>query len=248
MISAMLSALLVIGVAVQTPIAAAPPPVTQTDAAVAVRAMALAKTLNGDAIIIGDDKSDAKAVKMATELMATNEDIKALEAEYPGISLEMARGMMPIINRSARERLPVLWQRQADLYGKYLSASELDTLNAFYLSPTGQKLISAMMANIDPKAMVAEAKRSDDFKISASSVLTDIKAAVPDMLKQMDDTDTAALEKLGRSGVLTKMKALAPATQTTVLAWMDESAPWEDAEIEKVTEAIVRRRIAEKSK
>ena len=248
MISAMLSALLVIGVPVQTPIAAAPPPVAETDAAVAVRAMTLAKTLNSDAIIIGDDKSDAKAVKMATELLGTNEDIKALEAEYPGVSLEMARGMMPIVNRSARERLPVLWQRQADLYGKHFSASELDTLNAFYQSPTGQKLISAMIANIDPKAMVAEAKRSDDFKISASSVLTDIKAAVPDMLKQMDDTDTAALEKLGRSGILTKIKALAPATQTTALVWMGESAPWEDAELEKATEAIVQRRIAEKTK
>ena len=248
MISAMLSALLVIGVPVQTPIAAAPPPVAETDAAVAVRAMTLAKTLNSDAIIIGDDKSDAKAVKMATELLGTNEDIKALEAEYPGVSLEMARGMMPIVNRSARERLPVLWQRQADLYGKHFSASELDTLNAFYQSPTGQKLISAMIASIDPKAMVAEAKRSDDFKISASSVLTDIKAAVPDVLKQMDDTDNAALEKLGRSGILTKMKALAPATQTTALVWMGESAPWEDAELEKATEAIVQRRIAEKTK
>jgi hypothetical protein len=248
MISATLSALLVIGVPLQTSVAAAPPPVAATDAAVAARAMMLARTLNSDAIIVGDDKSDAKAVKMATELFGTNEDIKALEVEHPGISLEMARGMMPIINRSARERLPVLWQRQADLYGKHFSASELDTLNAFYQSPTGQKLISAMMANIDPKAMVAEAKRSDDFKISATSVLTDIKAAVPDMLKQMDDTDNAALEKLGRSGLMTKMKVLAPATQTTALAWMNESAPWEDAELEKVIEAIVQRRVAEKTK
>jgi hypothetical protein len=225
-----------------------PPPVTTPDAAVAARAMALAQTTNSDAIIVGDEKSDAKAIKMATDVFGANKDFQALEVKYPGISLELARGMMPVINRSARERLPVLWQRQADFYSKHFSASELDTLNAFYQSSTGQKLIRSMIANIDPKAMIAEAKQSSDFKFGADSALTDIKATVPAALKQMDDADKAVLEKLGRSGLMTKMQAIAPETQAIAIAWMNESAPWEDAELDKVIQAVLQRRVKEKSK
>ena len=231
----------------------APPPlrpssVTTPDAAVAARAMALAQTTNSDAIIVGDEKSDAKAIKMATDVFGANKDFQELEVKYPGISLELARGMMPVINRSARERLPVLWQRQADFYSKHFTASELDTLNAFYRSSTGQKLIRSMIANIDPKAMVAEAKQSADFKFGADSVLTDIRATVPAALKQMDDADKAVLGKLGASGLMTKMHAIAPETQAISIAWMNESAPWEDAELDKVMQAIIQRRVGEKSK
>jgi len=236
------------GAQVPTPPPVRPSPVTAPDAAVAARAMALAQATNSDAIIIGDEKSDAKAVKMATDVFGANKDFQALEVKYPGISLELARAMMPVINRSARERLPVLWQRQADFYSKHFTASELDTLRTFYQSSTGQKLIRSMIANIDPKAMVAEAKQSSDFKFGVDSALTDIRATVPAALKEMDDADKAILEKLGRSGLMTKMHAIAPETQAIAIAWMNESAPWEEAELDKVIQTILDRRAKDKSK
>lgn len=224
------------GVPEQT--AAAPAP---TDPAVTERAIKLATMLNSEAIIVGNAKSDEEALPLVTQLWGSKEDLAALEKESPGISVALAREVMPIINRSARERLPELHRRQAALYAANFTAAELDTLIAFYASPTGTKLIATMLASIKPKAVIAEASKSEDFRFGSESVLKDIRSTAPAITRVMDETDKAALTRLITSGLAPRLKALAPQTQTIALEWYNEEAPWEAAEIEKAMERVLAR-------
>jgi hypothetical protein len=214
---------------------------TRADPAVAERAIKLAAMLNSDAIIVGNAKSDEEALALISQLWGSQEDLAGLEKRYPGISVALAREVMPIINRSARERLGELHRRQAALYAANFTAAELDTLIAFYGSPTGIKLIATMLASIRPNAVIAEASKSDDLRFGAESVLKDIRSAEPEIERAMDETDKAALTKLATSGLIPRLKALAPQTQTIALKWYDEEAPWEAAEIEKAMERVLAR-------
>lgn len=214
---------------------------------VAERSLALAQILNSEAIIIGDTKTDAEAIQFIQQLWGSREDLIDLEKENPGITRALAQELMPIVDRSARERLPELHQRQAALYSAHFDANELDTLVAFYRSPTGMKLVNAMMDNVKPKAIVAEASQSEDFKFGAESALKDIRAAVPDAVKAMDATDQAVLIRFAQSGVAPKLRMLAPKTQQVAIDWMGEEAPWEAAASEKAVERVLARFGLEKS-
>lgn len=218
-----------------------PPAATPTDPAVAERATKLATMLNSEAIIIGDAKSDEEALPLIAQLWGSKEDLAAVEKEYPGISVALAREVTPIINRSARERLGELHRRQAALYAANFTAAELDTLIAFYGSPTGIKLMDTMLASIRPNAIMAEASKSEDFRFGSESVLKDIRSTAPAITRVMDDTDKAALVRLATSGLAPRLKALAPQTQTIALEWYNEEAPWEATEIEKAMERVLAR-------
>jgi hypothetical protein len=211
------------------------------DPAVAERATRLAAMLNSEAIIVGNAKSDEEALKWIAPLWGSQEDLAALEKQHPGISIALAREVMPIINRSARERLGELHRRQAALYAATFTATELDALIAFYGSPTGTKLIAAMLANLKPNAMIAEASKSEDLRFGADSALKDIRSTGPEIARVMDEADKAALARLSTSGLAPRLRALGPKTQTIALEWYDEEAPWEEAEIEKAVARVYAR-------
>jgi hypothetical protein len=92
-------------------------------------ALELARVLNSEENIIGDEKLDAQATKFLMELFGSKDDLAETEKQYPGIGQELARETFPIINRFMRQRLPDLQQRQAEIYSKHFSDSELVTLS-----------------------------------------------------------------------------------------------------------------------
>lgn len=211
------------------------------DPAVAERAMKLATMLNSEAIIIGSAESDEKSLPLIEQLWGSKEEFAALEKENPGISIALAREVLPIVNRSARERLGELHRRQAALYAANFTAAELDTLIVFYGSATGTKLIATMMAKVKPNAVLAEARKSEDFSFGPQSVLKDIRSSAPAIAQAMDETDKAALMQLVASGLAPRLRALAPQTQTVALEWYNEETPWEAAEIEKAMTRVLAR-------
>jgi len=217
-------------------------PSSPVDPGVAERAMTLAHLLNSEAIIIGTAESDEAALALVPEMSAAAPDLAALEKQYPGVSLEIARATLPITNRSERERLPQLWQRQAAFYAVHFSAPELDTLIAFYQSPTGAKMIRVMIEKMHPHHALAEAAQSPDMQFSGKSVIADIRETVPDILRTMTPEDKAVLARLAASGIMQKMAAIAPQTQQIAIDWMAEEAPWEAAETDRVVAEIMARR------
>ncbi len=95
----------------------------------------LAKILNSEDIAIGDVASDEKAAQLMLQLFGTNEELKKIENEYPGVGKELANVILPIINRQMRLRLPQLQELQSNLYAEHFSAPELAILINFYSSP-----------------------------------------------------------------------------------------------------------------
>jgi Uncharacterized protein conserved in bacteria (DUF2059) len=208
----------------------------------------LAGILNSEWIIIGDDKSDVKAEALMLELMASDPELIKLEQDYPGVAREMAKASLPITSKYWRQRLPDLHARQSALYRANFSESELDVLIEFYSSPTGQKMITAMLENIKPDAMMEEAKGSEDFRISADSALKDISRTVPSIMDSMNDVDVKAIQALMKTGIPFRMQKIGPQTQKIALDWMNESAPGEDTELEAAALATIARRKEQASK
>jgi hypothetical protein len=207
------------------------------------KALELAQILNSEAIMIGDDKSDAKSETMALELLASDAEIQELEKEFPGFGKEIAQTILPIINKYTRPRLPDLHARQSALYLRTFSEAELDRLIGFYSSPTGQKLINGVMDNIEPTAMLEEMKGSEDYEISSRSVLKDIRQTVPTVMKTMTTEDNKALADLMKSGLLGRMKSIASETQDIALKWIDESSAAEEDEVQAAINAVLERRM-----
>jgi Uncharacterized protein conserved in bacteria (DUF2059) len=235
-------------VVVYVPVGAASEAASVGASSVTAAAFELAKVTNSAAVIIGDASDDERSLALVPQLLDATPELTEIEAKYPGFLVEFARELAPITNRSWRERLPILWKRQADLYAATFKATELEALRIFYTSATGQKLISGMKRALKPTAMLAEAKGSADLHIGSASALADIKATVPDVARQMDTADQAVLIEFANSGLAPRLQKLAPLTQTIALEWMSESAPWEDAETQALFQKIVTRRESSGSK
>ncbi len=224
-IAAALSALTLL---IAAPSSAQPSAATAAaDSAHAERALKLAQILNSEANIIGDEKSDEQAIAIMSQFVASSAELSALEKETPGFMLALGREILPIANRSMRERLPGLHRRQAALYGATFSLAELDVLIEFYGSPTGAKLITVLMAKVKPTAMIAEASKSEDFTFGEQAALKDIRSTVPDIMRSMTKDDNAALVRFAQSGLAPKIRAMAAQTQKIAIDWMNEEAPWE---------------------
>ena len=211
------------------------------------KSLLLAGILNSESIIIGDDKSDVKAEALMLELLASDPDMTEMEIEHPGVGMEMAKATLPIINKYLRQRLPDLHARQSALYRANFAESELNTLIEFYSSVTGQKMIAVMLEQLKPDAMMEEAKRSEDFRISGDSALKDISRTVPSIVDSLDDADTKVLEALMETGLLPRLHKIASQTQQIALDWMNESAPGEDKEIEDAAVTIITQRMEQAS-
>lgn len=237
MLSLLLTAAVAIGQAPPAPVVL--PTAELSSPAPREAALTLARLLNSEASIIGDGDDDTKVVSLIRQLAEGEPELVSLEREHPGLMKAMASAILPIINRSERERLPELQRRQAILYGSTFNDADLMTLTQFYSSPTGQKLIAIMNDAIRPNAMLAEMTASPDLKISPASVLKDIAAVKPELAKQMTAEDQEILKAFGRSGLIPRIEAVAPETQAIALAWYDENAPWEEAETEKALASVL---------
>jgi hypothetical protein len=240
-LATLLALTLGLGGVAQRPPSVSPASIAVSEASPRPAALTLARLLNSEAMIIGGTDSTDKARQIMGDLAAANADMKAMEAQHPGFTRTMADAMTPIAVRSMRERLPELWRRQALVYGKRFNDAELETLNAFYASPTGQKIIDRMQQAMGHKAMVAEAAASPDFKFSAKSVQQDKDEAARTMVKALDASDMTVLAMLQKTGLADRIKAMAPETEGNALQWYDEQAPWEEAETEKAMAAVMTR-------
>lgn len=227
-----------LGAVVQSAPAPAP---SEQQAAPRPAALTLARLLNSETMVIGPTDTPDKATQVMGEMVAQNADMKAMEARHPGFTRAIGEAIMPIVVRSMRERLPELWRRQAHVYGARFSDSELETLNAFYASPTGRKILDTMQKAMGYKAMIAEAAASPDFRFSAESVQKDKAEAAQTMVKALDAGDMTVLAMLQKTGLVDRIKAMSPVTQANVLEWYDEQTPWEEAETEKAMAGVMTR-------
>jgi len=215
------------------------------DRATQAAAMELAVLLHNEENMISND--DVRAKKFAVELFAADPELAQIEEDFPGVTMEIADATIPIANRSMRERLPVLWQRQANIYAANFDIEELNRLITFYDSPTGRKLVTGLRNNIKTENVVRSAKEAGSVAISAEAVQADKKVAALSILGDLNQRDRAALLEFGRDNLSKRLKMISLRIQQNVQAWADETTEWEAAETEAAINKIFEKRMAEEN-
>jgi hypothetical protein len=124
-------------------------------------ALMLARLLYPETLIVNAARTDV----MVAQLLASDPKMQAREERHPGIVRAIAEAVQPLRVRSMRERMPVLWQRQAAIYGAAFTDAELATLNRFYATPAGQALVATMQSGTVPPTMTNESRLVDKVRV-----------------------------------------------------------------------------------
>ena len=237
----MLGILIAALVAAQPMSPAAPrdPAEQPNDRATAEVALKLARILSPD------EAQVAAAVRMIDTSMGpafrADPDFQALEAEYPGLLDAILAELRPAIERFTRSELPAYHQKVADLLSSRFTRAEIEDITQFYLTPTGQKLVTGMAANADAGAMMSEIIADPDKPTSYSAIAKDHGTAAEATLKQVDKSDEGALLELAAKPYFAKLAALGPAMRKLDQDFSNEPAPAFEAEVGAIIEAVIAR-------
>ena len=214
---------------------------------VAAEQMALAAELaqltNSGGIVVGDSESDGRMRPIWHRMLSSDSDLREFETEHPGTINELIDAVLPIINSSLAERLPILQQRQAALYVKTFDADELRLLLRFYASPTGEKLLRLVEEDIHTNNVEAVMQSSKDMFIDIQAVLADVKATGQAVFSQFSAADEPMLKLLAQSSAAPKLRQIAQQTQQITLAWYDDYLPGEEEKIDAAMEAVIARKM-----
>lgn len=176
-----------------------------------------------------------------------DDNAKALEAEHPGLFQYAWNALEPEFRRHSIEDQPRFRERLSALFSARLTSSELSTLNEFYASRTGQKMIVAMYTNIDFSPVLAQAIADPDSRITAETVAPLRATARDQALKSLDKEDEAVLLQLAQKIDLQKFLGVGKAVQELTLESANAPDPEFDARMEKLIIEVMRRFMAEKS-
>jgi len=165
-------------------------------------ALALARLLYPEALLV--KMADMGTDTMVAQLLASDPKMQAREAKHPGIVRAIAQAIQPLRARSMHERMPVLWQRQAAIYGAAFSDAELVTLNRFYATPAGQALIATMQSGTVPPNMTTEAGLVDKVRAlrprTEETVLSWITEEAPWEWAETEKAVAGVMTRFGASG------------------------------------------------
>ncbi|MBZ6381858.1 DUF2059 domain-containing protein [Sphingomonas sanguinis] len=163
-------------------------------------ALTLARLLYPEALVVKAAGTDG----MVAQLLASDPRMKAREDRHPGIVRAMAQAVQPLRVRSMRERMPVLWQRQAAIYGAAFTEPELATLNRFYASPPGQALVATMQSGTVPPNETIPAGLVDRVRAlrprTEETVLTWIMEEQPWEWGETEKAVAGVMTRFGESG------------------------------------------------
>jgi hypothetical protein len=167
-----------------------------------------------------------------------------LEKEHPGFVEVLWKGAEPELRKYMVVQLPRLHETLAKLYSSRLSEAEIDGLRQFYSSPTGQKLVMAMYANVDPAPLIQSfVKEERILEQAVAAAQADARAKA---IQSLGEDDEAAFTRLSQVIALEKFKALGEDTQKLLVKWVNEPDPEFEARIEKVMEQVAERYFADK--
>jgi hypothetical protein len=204
------------------------------------------------AILYSEESQVAIAERIAdteiTSVFRRDPNFQEIEADFPGFTEAVLKEMKPALVRFTKQSIPSYHDRIATLIASRLTAAEIIDLTKFYQTPTGQKLVKGMQANVTTQAMIGEIVKNPDAPTSYSAVSEDHKAATEATKKLIDSSDAPALMEFGRKPYFTKVAALGPAMCKVEQDFSNEPAPEFDAEVEAIVNATFARFEAKKKR
>ncbi len=176
--------------------------------------------------------------------MLKDPNIKALEAEHPGLVDSMVAELEPVFKRYIISELPNYHRGIGDLYGTHFSVTELAEIHRFFSTPTGRKISQGVQINMSLESVMTEAVNNPDAPASSTAIESDHRATVAKTLKTIDKSDTAELIRFGSAPWFPKLKAFRPTLLAFETEFMNRPAPALEAEIGKIMEKTMERVIA----
>lgn len=219
-------------------------PVPQAaDPALRAKAMELARIVQPSSVVV-----PAAMVALDTqfpETMRAQQDMAALEAEYPGVLDATWKAVRPIMLEELERSVPKLWGLIADVYARHLTATEIDSAKSFFSGATGQKFIFLVNSNADVRPMLSEVMEDPKVQFDGEDYMRFVGSASEKAGEQMSRAETDELMRfLSSSGGIAIRKVI-PDMRRLGVSWFNAEDPALEERmgkvmIEAVTEYIDR--------
>jgi len=146
-------------------------------------ALELATLLNSEAML--KQQLDRSYEEILPAMLAARPDFQGLEAAYPGIIQVAVDAERKVVASHAIDQLHRTQAYLGRLYAERLTETELAKILAYYRSPAGQRLVSAIAAGYDPSAIITRNIDSlGEAKLEGGDLL---KTTMPAALKFLSE-------------------------------------------------------------
>tara|TARA_R110000824_G_scaffold62532_3_gene165541 strand:- start:518 stop:1366 length:849 start_codon:yes stop_codon:yes gene_type:complete len=165
-----------------SPAPMAPATVVPTERSRAL-ALELATLLNTEAML--KQQLDRSYEEILPAMLVARPDFQEMEAAYPGIIQVTVDAERKVVVGHAFDHLHRAQAYMGDLYAERFTEAELAKILAYYHSPTGQRILSAIAAGYDLSAIIT--KNIDSFGEAQLEGGDLLKATIPASLKFLSE-------------------------------------------------------------
>ena len=195
--------------------------------------MSLALVLNPQGPMV--DMAVRNFADSMRKVIATSDDYRSLEKEYPGISEALVKAMADTAKADVISDLPALRQRYAHLYATLFTPEETAELIGFYSSKAGQRLVLAKYAKLDATSLVTTFVEKPDASVSQRHIRDMNRSVTGAVLTEMSAEDRGALLEFAKRPVFQKLASARSAMEQLEADIANEPDP----ELDKALEAAI---------
>jgi hypothetical protein len=172
------------------------------------------------AVVVPDQMTEGQVDRLVegllVQMFAQSENLRQLEAAYPGMKDAVGAGMKPLMIDVYLKMMPLLRADLAALYRANLTTGEARTAKNFLRSPVFAEFSESALANINFKAITGALLASAEAKTG----------------KALSPADRATLMAFFASPVGLKLTSLNPQKLAIEAKWANYSDPESDKAIE----------------
>ena len=181
-------------------------------------------------------------------VLRADEGIRTLEARYPGIVDAMIAAAIPELVKQTVKTIPLQQAKVEALLSAKMSPAEIETAYAFYVGPTGQKVIRDQFLGFDAGPMIKEAIASERGTISPALIEAAQNEGATTTTNRMTPEDEKVLLKLMDTSAFLKIKVLGPEIQRVTAEVSDRPDPEGEARVEALMKEALEKFIRDADK
>jgi hypothetical protein len=186
------------------------------------------------AVVVPDQMTEGQVDRLVegllVQMFAQSENLRQLEAAYPGMKDAVGAGMKPLMIDVYLKMMPLLRADLAALYRANLTTGEARTAKNFLRSPVFAEFSESALANINFKAITGALLAERD--VTAAEFGSDLASAEAKTGKALSPADRATLMAFFASPVGLKLTSLNPQKLAIEAKWANYSDPESDKAIE----------------
>lgn len=174
-------------------------------------------------------------------------DDAAFFEEHPGLVETILEATQPVVRKHMIAGMPALQERFAGFYARSFTASEIDSLIAFYSSSTGAKMVEGMYAGADLGKLVESVGEDGKDPVTSDEVRNFTRSTVERILPAFGEEDRKILMEFAASPAFAKMVKVMPEFRQMMADIANQPAPAMEAGIEQIVKRAVEDYFARRS-